>query len=183
MSNLTKIITIPLVFSSYTFLWLIILAKLILQNLNFYYIIIGGVIVVISAIIPPLLVLLIEKENDTRILTIKKKTNVTHEFLIYFMPYLIPFVVVVMSEINTANLIIIFMIILIIMTIYIRANMLYTNPLFLLMDYKLFRVEDENENEFIVLNKKELIPNERIIVYEFNKNIAIGRDENDSNKA
>ena len=158
MTDIKNIVIIPLVFSSYTVLWLIIWIKLLFEGSNNCILLVWTLIVIISAITVPIVIFLVEKDSKVRLIDVKQKSDISHVFLIYHILYFIPFIPI---PINTGvwtleNVIIISIVILIIIFIYVRTNTIYVNRVFLLKNYKVFKVKDTNGNDYVILTKENL---------------------------
>lgn len=126
------------------------------MNLKLVFIMILFIIVVISFF--QIKMLLKAKRGKSSELKIKRVKSLPIDYLTnYFSLYLFPFFA--LSGSDTVNMIILFLIIIIAAIIYIGNDIIYINPIILLMGYRVFIIEiiqagDENIEVFLLTSCK-----------------------------
>lgn len=116
-------------------------------------------------------------KNDTnhRHIKIREIKNLNDLILNYILTYVFAFLPLFIDEsIKASKSLAMFFLFIILMLIYIRTNLIYLNPIFIMLGLNIFQIIDENGNELIIISKKKyLIKNENIKVVTFNKNVLV----------
>ena len=174
-----------LFFSSFSPLWLIILISVLLNDnyskftklLNYdpnTIIFVSGYIIILIVI--PLLFLSIfiyavKKGSPAEPKTIMKRQNMTGEYALYFLAYILPFL---LNDFNNTqhvvSLIILFATYAILM---LRSNSIHVNPILNLWGYKIYKITDQNKDEVWLLSKNRVIIDNEIKVHELDEDVYI----------
>lgn len=174
MVELQPWIKIPLFLSSYAPLWLIFLISLFVNDdystqfnfanfpssLSDYSLIVFSIVIIVPILILVGILRTTKSGNNPEYITIKEKENSTSEYAFYVMTYIIPFVV--NDFLNLQSIVTLVIMMVTIGSIYIQSNMFQLNPVLTLLNYKLYKISDTNNNKYTVLSKKELKDGQRI---------------------
>jgi hypothetical protein len=199
MTEPKNFVKAPLFLSSFFPLWLIFIVTILIQKIQAYlqndvefiyhkilldpdiWIIFAGLLFLV--IIPMIIVRLYIKSTTKdrgESYVIKKKEDITNEFILYVVTYIIPFLTSVeLFEISNLAALIILMVTLGI--IYTKANMFYVNPALSLMGYRLYKIvvyQDSEkrtiENTIILISKRvSILQDTEIKMNEFSGDIFI----------
>lgn len=170
MSELKFWIRLPLFLSSFLPLWITLLLFLIfkvngsLENLDPIESAIACFLT-LTCIIPTIVVILLihkmrNSGTEKKTITVKRHSNLTKEFLLYLVTYTIPFVLHDTFDHFDFMAIMIFMCA--VGSIYLKSDMIFINPLFAFMNYKLHSVYDKNNVKYYILTKNDVFNNEEI---------------------
>jgi len=162
---------IGLFIGAYFPLWLILLVKMIYEGSDLISIILMFLFVLFSLSIVPSILNTIDKVGKVKIVKPQTKEEISKDYFTYILPYIVP---LAQQNINgLEDFIVIFILLLVILFIYIKANLIYFNPIFLLLEYHVFKIQDENGNEYIIISKKNILRNIKITTRELDKGILI----------
>ena len=135
----------------------------------------------ICLLVFPFFILLIflrlaENGNNSTTITVKRRTDSSSEYLEYIVIYIVPLVVQnYMDKINMLSLLIMM---LIMGFVYVRANLFHINPVLNMLGYKMYKIEDDADNEFTLLSKNKILMNSKLKVNELGDTIRIeAKDE------
>lgn len=184
MSEPRTWVKIPLFLSSYFPLWLIFLGYLFLdpkyeiftKPIKENYFVITAVIVLLtimigSIVITRLLIWNVSKGNNPRPVIIKEKENLTSEYMLYVVTYVIPFLID--NFLDYSKLFALIVMMSTIGTLYIRGNMIHINPALNLFGYRLYKIKDDSDNKLLLLTKQSSISHDEIFVNSMNQNIYV----------
>jgi len=163
-------VKISLFLSSYFPLWVIFLVSLLLKdypkniealvNKNIQVLVPAEVLIsimVISILLLWYYLRLTVKGNNPKLLFVKGKEDLTSEYMLYVVTYIIPFLVDNFLELSKTISLSILMIT--IGALYIRANLFHVNPTLNLFGYRLYKLSDISDNKIILLSKQSTIRN------------------------
>ena len=171
MSELKFCIRLSLFLSSFLPLWITLFIFNAFRNetgflhdLSSFELTIAVFLLVLS-IVPPLLVFLLlhkKRNNKAHVTTIivKKHSNLTKEFLLYLVTYTIPFIL--HDNFDNLDFITVMIFMCAVGAIYLKSDMIFINPLFAFMNYKLHNVIDENNAQRYILTKKDVYEDDEI---------------------
>ena len=97
---------------------------------------------------------------NKKTIKIKRHSNLTKEFLLYLVTYTIPFVL--HDTFDHFDFIAIMIFMSAVGLIYLKSDMIFINPLFVLMNYKLHSVYDINKIKYYILTKNDIFNDEYI---------------------
>ena len=171
--------------NSFMPLWIVLLAQLVLFNTQLNQIHYFIAIAILSCFIigPAILVYfsITYKENmvgETKI-TIIKNNDVTGEYAIYFITYIIAFI---SGDFFTDKQMVTFGIVFIFFGIlYIKHNMLYINPFISMLGYKFHRVQTDEDNDVNILSRKASLFSEQIRINQITRGFYIESKTNSCN--
>ena len=149
-------VKISLFISSYLFL---IVALLIIDSSSYIlWICLGIVCISIGTIL-----LSFSKKVNGRSYKIKAIQDKNEQAVAYLMTYIIPFITIGNSE--TKEILATVLILIIISIIYIKLDLIYINPIMLVLGYYIYEIELENGT------KRTFISNKRLRSYNINDKI------------
>ena len=149
-------VKISLFISSYLFL---IVALLIIDSSSYIlWICLGIVCISIGTIL-----LSFSKKVNGRSYKIKAIQDKNEQAVTYLMTYIIPFITIGNSE--TKEILATVLILIIISIIYIKLDLIYINPIMLVLGYYIYEIELENGT------KRTFISNKRLRSYNINDKI------------
>ncbi len=171
MSDLNPLIRLMLFLSSFVPLWLTLvfffwasnqaMIQWDLINVEF------GVFLflVCMTVIPALFaVVFIRKmktsKTEKKTIVVWHHSNLTKEFLLYFVTYTIPFILHDAFGINDLVAILIFMCA--VGIIYLKSDLVFVNPLFAFMNYRLHCVVDKKNSRYYILTKRDIFNDNEI---------------------
>lgn len=171
-------VKVVLFFNSYIPLWTILLLKYFFEGyieLNMFMFIVGSLLLL--AIFPLFLIwVVMRRVRSYRFIVVGDVEDVSHVYLEYIITYIVPFVQ--QDYNNFGDYLVVFLLILVIMFVYLKANLLHVNPMLCLFGYNLFKVRDIDGNQYIIFTKqKAILKNINIKTIEFSYNILIGVEE------
>jgi len=115
------------------------------------------IIIVILIIVPNLILESILKDTkrttNPKDLEVNSVKKMNHIYMEYLVTYIIPFLSFDFS--NLFDMIALLVLLLTICIIYINSDLLYINIIFNIRGYNLYRVFDEQNNEYMTLSKKK----------------------------
>lgn len=161
-------IKIQLFLSSYFPLWIIFLVTLLLKdypksinalvNGNIEVLLPTVILTSIIAISMGLVLIYLRltvKGTNPPTLFVKGKEDMTSEYMLYVVTYIIPFLADNFLELS--KMISLFILMFTIGALYIRANLFHVNPMLNIFGYRLYKISDENDNKLILLSKQSTI--------------------------
>ncbi len=115
------------------------------------------IIIVILIIVPNIILESILKDTkrttNPKDLEVNSVKKMNHIYMEYLVTYIIPFLSFDFS--NLFDMIALLVLLLTICIIYINSDLLYINIIFNIRGYNLYRVIDEQNNEYMTLSKKK----------------------------
>lgn len=171
--------------SSFSPLWLIILISSLLHNENYTLIQLlnldhntfilvfsfSFILIIIPIILLRVYIYEIKKGSPPEFKTIKKRQNMTGEYAIYFLSYIIPFVLNDFDNVqHIVTLVILFSTYAILM---LRSNSIHVNPVLNLWGYKIYKITDQNEDNAWILTKTPLIINEDVKTHQLDEDVYL----------
>ena len=163
MSELRFHIRLLLFLSSFAPLWMILSIFLISNQRNFDVIEQIMLIILLFITIVPIIILVLfiykgeRKTTEKTTLTVKTHSNITKEFMIYLVTYTIPFVLY--DTFDHYDFLAILIFTCAIGSIYLKSDMIFINPLFAFMNYKLHRIVNSKNTVCYILTKNDLFNN------------------------
>ena len=156
--------------SSYVPLYLILLLFAWDSNRLIFYFLIG---LTASTIIALLIVLTALNSFEKTFVKLKKVGPKNSEFISYIFTYILPFLSSNFSDVK--YIIAMAGIFLLIGFMYVRSNLIYTNPLLNLLGYDLYEIEDHKENIMVLITKASYLKKEtNVKVINIGKNVYLG---------
>lgn len=185
MSDYRTWVKIPLFLSSYFPLWLIFFGSLFLdprygileKPIKENPIVIGaaiafGTIMATSIIVVLLILYDTRKQNNTRPIVVKERHDMTGEYILYAVTYIIPFLVNDFLEYSRIFALVVMMTT--VGALYIRANLFHINPVLNLFQYKLYKISDYDNNNYIILSRRGAIQKQdTLYANKMNNNIYL----------
>ena len=115
------------------------------------------IIMVILIIVPNIILVSIlrdtKRTTNPKDLEVNSVKKMNHIYMEYLVTYIIPFLS--FDFFNLFDMIALLVLLLTICIIYINSDLLYINIIFNIWGYNLYRVIDEQNNEYITLSKKK----------------------------
>ena len=156
--------------SSYVPLYLILLLFVWDSNRLIFYFLIGLTAITIIAL---LIVLKALNSFEKTFVKLKKVDPKNSEFISYIFTYILPFLSSNFSDVK--YIIAMAGIFLLIGFMYVRSNLIYTNPLLNLLGYDLYEIEDHKENIMVLITKASYLKKEtNVKVINIGKNVYLG---------
>jgi hypothetical protein len=150
------LVKISLFISSYLFL---IVALLIMDsNSNILWICLGLVCISIGIVL-----LSFSRKINGKNYKIKSIQDKNEQAVAYLMTYIIPFITI--GDSNVKEVLATVIVLIIIAIIYIKLDLIYVNPIVLILGYYIYEIELENGT------KRTLISNKRLRSYNINDKI------------
>lgn len=157
--------------SSFTPLWLIFFGNFVIKNgfIVFNSPIVDlktfsfelGFLTIFLFSLGSTIVFLIEKRktsNPTKI-TVSDRENVTGEYVLYVVTYIIPFLV---SDFGNQEVFTLVVMLFFVGVLYVRANLIHINPMFAIFGYRLYAIIDEKSNRVHILAKRPLYRDDEV---------------------
>lgn len=175
--------------SSFSPLWLIILISRLLYNLNsmlikllnldyntlVFVISFSIILLIVPIIFLRLYLYYVRKGSSPEPKTITKRQNMTGEYALYFLSYIIPFVLNDFNNIqHVVTLVILFLTYAILM---LRSNSIHVNPILNLWGYKIYKASDQNGDNIWILIKKRIIIGKDIKTHRLDEDVYLAYDE------
>ncbi len=156
--------------SSYFPLYIII--SVTQRNVWGYYAV-TPIVIGLSSIIWLLGWLLWAKQRSTEELIIKKAHSKDPEVVAYIISYMIPFATTKMSDVDSAVIVLIFFIL--IMVLSMNSNLVFINPVLNMLGYHLYEVELESGNNLIlIIGLERLLAGQKVEVRRVSESIYLG---------
>lgn len=162
--------------SAFTPLFLILIIKIFQKQVTG---IVGGTIILIVANLIFFVLLRMSKSyKNPKIIKVAEEKEVKDAYLLYILPYIIPFLQ--FSYSSYIDLLCIGILILLLAFAYVNSNLIYVNPLLNIFGYNTFKVIDEHKNVYLVLSKKKSILLDSMMrVKPLSEDIFLEVEEND----
>lgn len=114
-----------------------------------------------------------EIADNPRTITVTHKEDLNHLYIEYLMAYIIPFVA--FDYANAWDIASIFVLLLVVCFLFINSDLLYVNVMVNLFGYDLFKINDTNENVFLLIKgrKEKLSLNQTIKINTISENFVI----------
>lgn len=166
MSELKLWLRLSLFFSSFVPLWIIFLIFIFRENNFVFEEFFSSVVdlslflfLLIIIIAPTIIVMrLVCKMRGSRsekiTITVKQHSNFTKESLLYFVTYMIPFIL--HDKFDHFDFVAVLIFMCCVGAIYLKSDLIFINPLFAFMNYKLHHIIDENNSKYYVLAKNDV---------------------------
>jgi hypothetical protein len=156
--------------SSYIPLYAILLLFTWKSNWNIFYSLIGLILITF-------ITLLISFKSINSLqktyIKVKRVDPKNGEFIGYIFTYILPFLSSNFSDIKYVIGMGLFFILVGFM--YVRSNLIYTNPILNLLGYSLYEIEDNKENMMVLITKESSLRKEsNIKVINIGKNVYLG---------
>jgi hypothetical protein len=164
MTEITNIGKVWLFLSSYTPLWIIFFGNLLIKNglilfnyptndnLRIFSLELSFLIILAISVLSTMVFLReIRKTTNPKKITVNSRENITGEYVLYVVNYVIPFLVTEFTDQQLFTLVVMLFFVII---LYVRSNLIHVNPMFALFGYRLFAITDEESNMIHILSKR-----------------------------
>ena len=124
-----------------------------------------------SIIVTILLLKVVKSAKRPLKTTIKQRENLTGEYVLYVVTYIIPFLLDDFLEPHK-----IFGLAVLLTTVgilYIRANLFHINPLFTMVGYRLYYITNETEKRIHILSKRVLYEKDELSINEIEQGFYV----------
>lgn len=157
--------------SSFTPLWLIFFGNFVIKNgfilLNYpindlktFSFEFGFLIVFIVSVISTIFFLIeFRKTGNPKKIIVSDRENVTGEYVLYVVTYIIPFLV---SDFGNEEVFTLSVMLFFVGILYVRADLIHINPMFAIFGYRLYTITDENSNKIYILAKRTLYRDDEV---------------------
>lgn len=133
-------------------------------------------IVILFSILLLIFTLEVSRRNGNhKKVRIKLLENLNRTHVEYLLTYVFAFL-----PINTGNILAFFIFMLVLLIVYLKSNLIYVNPLLTILGYNILKINDENDNNLIVITRREsFIKGETISLSVLSKDIFVEIKENE----
>jgi hypothetical protein len=115
------------------------------------------------------------RSNNPKKVKIKSLENLNRTHVEYLLTYVFAFL-----PINTGSILAFVIFMLVLLVVYLKSNLIYVNPLLTILGYNILKINDENENNLIVITRREsFIKGETISLSVLSKDIFVEIKENE----
>jgi len=156
--------------SSYIPLYLILLLFAWKSNWTIFYILVSLITITVIVL---LIVLKALNSLQKTFIKVKKVDPKNGEFIGYIFTYIFPFLSSNFDDVKYIIAMVVFF--LLIGLMYVRSNLIYTNPVLNLLGYSLYEIEDHKENKMVLITKEpDLRKEANIKVINIGKKVYLG---------
>ena len=122
------------------------------------------VILIISIVVTSILLKVVKNTERPIKTIIKNRENLTGEYVLYVVTYIIPFLV--NDFLAPERLFGLSVLLITIGILYVRANLLHINPLFTMLGYRLYYITNDDDKKIHVLSKQVLYEHDELNINE-----------------